>query len=38
MRRQKLSRKRSKSMFTKGASKTHRKNIRATVMRGGYRL
>lgn len=38
MRRRRLTRSRSKRIFRKGANKIHRKNLRATVMRGGYRL
>lgn len=36
-RRIKLSKKHSKRMFTKHAAKTHRKNVRPVVMRGGIR-
>jgi hypothetical protein len=36
--RKKLSRKRSKKSFTKGAIKVNRKNYRAEPMRGGIRL
>ena len=38
MRRRKLSKKRSKKMFTRNAVKTHKKNTRHRVMRGGIRL
>lgn len=37
-RRQKLSKKSSKRSFTKGAVRTHRKNIPSSAMRGGTRL
>lgn len=37
-RRVKLSRGRSKRVFSKTASKTHKKNLHRTVMRGGIRL
>lgn len=37
-RRQKLSGKRSRKMFKKGASRTHEKNVRRSPMRGGIRL
>lgn len=36
--RKKLSRSGSKRLFTKTARKTHKKNLRATPMRGGIRL
>lgn len=36
--RSKLSRSGSKKLFTKTASKTNAKNLRAAPMRGGYRL
>lgn len=36
--RQKLSRKGSKRLFSKTASKTHRKNLAPAPMRGGTRL
>lgn len=36
--RSKISRKKSKKMFRKGASKTHKKNMPRTIMRGGIRL
>lgn len=36
--RKKLSRSGSKKLFSKTASKTHKKNLRATPMRGGTRL
>lgn len=39
MKRSKLSSGKSKRMFTKGASRTHGKNVRTAVpMRGGIRL
>lgn len=38
MRRRKLSNRKSRRMFTKGASRTHRKNTRARPQRGGIRL
>lgn len=37
MRRKKLSMRRSKRMFRRGASRVHKKN-RVRVMRGGYRI
>lgn len=37
MRRRKMSKRRSKKLFSKTASRTHRKNLGA-VMRGGIRL
>lgn len=37
-RRHKLSRKASKRIFRKGASRTKTLNIRATPMRGGFRI
>lgn len=36
--RRKLTRKRSKKLFKKTAGRTHRKNLSASPMRGGYRL
>lgn len=36
--RKKLSRKGSKRLFRKTASKTHKKNLRGRPMRGGIRL
>lgn len=36
--RKKLSSKGSKKLFSKTASKSHKKNMRTTVMRGGIRL
>lgn len=36
--RSKMSRKGSRKSFRKGASHTHRKNLRASPMRGGIRL
>lgn len=38
MRRKKMTRKASRKNFKRGAVKTHKKNVGATVMRGGYRL
>lgn len=38
MKRRKLSRKKSKKMFSKGAVKVKLLNIRATPMRGGFRI
>lgn len=38
MKRTKLSRKGSRRMFSKGADRTHRKNIDPRPMRGGIRL
>ncbi len=38
MKRRKIGRSKSRKMFTKGASKTHRKNIQRRPMRGGLRL
>ena len=36
--RRKISKRRSKRMFTRTAQKVHRKNIVPRPMRGGYRL
>ena len=36
--RKKLSKKKSRRLFSKTAAKTHRKNVRAMPMRGGFRL
>lgn len=36
--RRKMSRRGSRKYFSATASKTHRKNLRATPMRGGYRI
>jgi len=36
--RKKVSRGRSKRLFSKTASKTHKYNLRGSSMRGGYRL
>lgn len=38
MRRQKLNGRRSRKLFSKTASRTHKKNFRGAVMRGGIRL
>jgi hypothetical protein len=38
MKRRKLSRKKSKKIFTKGAVKIKKKNLRARPMRGGFRI
>lgn len=38
MKRHKLSRKKSKKIFTKGAVKVKKKNLRARPMRGGFRI
>jgi hypothetical protein len=38
MRRRKIGMRKSKRMFTKTASMTHKKNVRARPMRGGIRL
>lgn len=38
MKRNKMSAKKSKSLFTATASKTHKKNIPTNPMRGGIRL
>lgn len=38
MKRRPMSRKGSKKLFTKTASKTHVKNVQANPMRGGIRL
>lgn len=38
MKRSKVSRRRSKKMFKRSASRTHKKNVVAAPMRGGYRL
>ncbi len=37
-RRRKMSRKKSRRSFTKGATRVHRKNVRSGPMRGGIRL
>lgn len=36
--RSKISRKKSKKMFSKGAGRTHARNVRSSPMRGGIRL
>lgn len=36
--RKRLSRRKSGKMFSKGASRTHEKNVRRSPMRGGIRL
>lgn len=36
--RKKMSKKRSRKVFKKSASRVHRKNVRAPVRRGGIRL
>jgi len=36
--RKKMGKRRSKKLFSKTASRTHRKNIRSGSMRGGIRL
>ncbi len=36
--RQRVSRRRSKKLFSKTASRTRQKNLRAIPMRGGFRL
>lgn len=36
--RQKLSRRGSKRLFTATASRTHKRNLRAVPMRGGFRI
>lgn len=36
--RRKMTRRGSRKYFAATASKTHRKNLRATPMRGGYRI
>ena len=38
MKRRKISRKGSKKLFSATASKTHKKNLRAVPMRGGFRM
>lgn len=38
MRRHKMNKRKSKKMFSKGASRTHKKNINTNPMRGGIRL
>ncbi len=38
MRRGKMSRKKSRSTFTRGAQRVHKKNNRSRPMRGGIRL
>ena len=37
-RRRKLSKRGSKRLFTATASRTHKKNLRAVPMRGGFRI
>ncbi len=37
-RRRKMSRKKSKRQFTKGATRVHRRNVGGRPMRGGIRL
>ncbi len=37
-RRNRMSRRKSKRQFTKGATRVHRKNMRSGPMRGGIRL
>lgn len=36
--RKRLSKKRSRRSFRRGASRTHKKNVRTSSMRGGYRM
>lgn len=38
MRRRKMSKRKSKRLFAKTGSMTHKKNLRRSVPRGGYRL
>lgn len=38
MRRRRMNRKYSKRVFRKTANRTHRKNLRAMPMRGGFRI
>jgi len=38
MKRHKMGKKKSKRMFSKGASRTHGRNVRSSPMRGGIRL
>lgn len=38
MKRHKMGRKASRRHFTKNAMRIHKKNLRATPMRGGFRL
>jgi hypothetical protein len=38
MRRHHIPRRKSKKLFSKTASRTHKKNLRAAVMRGGFRI
>lgn len=38
MKRRKLSRRKSKKIFTKGAVKVKKRNLRARPMRGGFRI
>lgn len=38
MRRRRMSRRGSKRLFRKTASRTHKKNLRRRPMRGGYRI
>lgn len=36
--RSRVSRKRSKRMFSRGAKRTHKRNLRQRPMRGGFRI
>lgn len=38
MRRKKLTKRRSKRLFTKTAKRVHKRNMHASPMRGGFRL
>lgn len=38
MKRRKLSRRKSKKIFTRGAVKVKKRNLRARPMRGGFRI
>lgn len=38
MKRHKMSRRHSKKLFRRTASRTHKKNLRAVPMRGGFRI
>lgn len=38
MKRHRVSRRKSKKMFTRGAKRTHKRNLRARPMRGGFRI
>ena len=38
MKRRRMSRRKSKRVFRRSAARTHKKNLRASPMRGGFRL